>query len=253
MDGRSLLPENKKNFNLRSLFNLVVLLTLAFFVYLMVGITLEYLPYNTDVGFLQIKQEYIDIDIWRTAFFVHVYMSMWVLLAGFTQFSAKLRGRYPGLHRAMGYIYAIDVLFVTGPAGLLMGFYANGGIASKTSFVLLAVGWIAFTAIAVKKAKDGDYDAHRDFMIRSYALTLSALTLRAWKWSINNSVELPPMDVYRAVAWLGWVPNLFIAEIIIWRYKSLARRAAREFTLKRQNAAAQVPTLDHGSAGYQQH
>ena len=55
-------------------------------------------------------------------------------------------------------------------------------------------------------------------MIRSYALTLSALTLRAWKWGITNSFELPPMDVYRAVAWLGWVPNLLLAEWII-RFK----------------------------------
>jgi hypothetical protein len=55
-------------------------------------------------------------------------------------------------------------------------------------------------------------------MIRSYALTLSALTLRAWKWSITNTVELPPMDVYRAVAWLGWVPNLLIAELLIRRH-----------------------------------
>ena len=57
-------------------------------------------------------------------------------------------------------------------------------------------------------------------MIRSYALTLSAITLRAWKFGINNSFELPPMDVYRAVAWLGWVVNLGIAELIIYRLKN---------------------------------
>jgi hypothetical protein len=53
-------------------------------------------------------------------------------------------------------------------------------------------------------------------MIRSYALTLSALTLRAWKYAITNSIgEVHPMDVYRIVAWLGWGLNLIIAEIII--------------------------------------
>ena len=226
MDSGSLLPKNKKNINSRFLVNALLLSALAFFVFLMLRITLPYIPYNTDVGFLQIKQDYIDIDVWRTAFFVHVYMSTWVLLAGFTQFSRKLRVSYPALHRGLGYIYAIDVLFITGPAGLIMGFYANGGITSKVSFVMLAVLWITFTALAVKKAKGGDYDAHRDFMIRSYALTLSAITLRAWKWSINNSVSgLPPMDVYRAVAWLGWVPNIIVAEIIIRRSLVLQRRA----------------------------
>src|SRR3954454_21343714 len=224
MDSGSLLPKTKNFINRASLTNTVLLLTLAFFVWQMARITLPYIPYNTDVGFLRIKQDYIDIDVWRTAFFVHVYMSIWVLLAGFTQFSKRVRNGYPALHRGLGYIYAIDVLFITGPAGLIMGFYANGGITSKVAFVTLAVLWITCTAMAVKKAKEGDYDAHRDFMIRSYALTLSALTLRAWKWSINNSVELPPMDVYRAVAWLGWVPNILLAEFIIWRYRYTAAK-----------------------------
>ena len=224
MDSGSLSPQSREIFNRRMVVSFLLLATLAFFVFLMARITVPYIPYNTDVGFLQIKQDYLDITFWRTAFFVHVYMSIWVLLAGFTQFSVRLRQKYRSLHRALGYIYAIDVIFITGPAGFIMGFYANGGIPSKISFVTLAVGWIAFTAIAVKKAKEGDYDAHRDFMIRSYALTLSAITLRAWKWSINNSVELPPMDVYRAVAWLGWVPNILLAEFLIWRYKYQAKQ-----------------------------
>ena len=122
----------------------------------------------------------------------------------------KIQGqRYANPHA-----YA-DVLFITGPAGLLMGVYANGGLPSKISFVMLAVGWITFTAIALVKAKKGDFASHRRFMIRSYALTLSAVTLRAWKWTITNSFELPPMDVYRAVAWLGWIPNLIFAELLI--------------------------------------
>ena len=180
---------------------------------------MTYIPYNTDVGFLRIKQQYIHIDFWRTAFFIHVYASIWVLLAGFTQFSKKLLRNRPGLHRAMGYIYVTDVLLITGPAGLIMGFYANGGIYSRIAFITLAVLWMFFTATALIKARQKDFKAHRKFMIRSFALTLSALTLRAWKYAINNTVELPPMDVYRAVAWIGWVGNLIVAEWIIRRTK----------------------------------
>jgi uncharacterized membrane protein len=224
VSGGSLLPKAKTFFNREVVVNGLLLFTLAFFIWQMARITVAYVPYNTDVGFLRIKQDYIDIDVWRTAFFTHVYMSLWVLLAGFTQFSKKLRAKRPRLHRGLGYIYALDVVLITGPSGLIMGFYANGGIPSKIAFVILAVGWITCTAIAVLKAQQGDYDAHRDFMIRSYALTLSALTLRAWKLGINSSFELPPMDVYRVVAWLGWVPNLLLAEFIIWRYKYVARK-----------------------------
>jgi len=173
---------------------------------------------------LRIKQDYIDIDHWRIAFFIHVYASIWALLAGFTQFSENIRTFYARLHRAFGYIYVTDVLLITGPAGLLMGLYANGGVTSKISFVTLAIGWMTFTAIALGKAMKGDFVGHRDFMIRSYALTLSAVTLRAWKWAMTNTVELPPMDVYRAVAWLGWVPNILVAELLIRRYYLQRRR-----------------------------
>ena len=212
-------------------FNGVLLLTLAFFTWLMADITAAYIPYNTDVGFLRIKQHYIHIDHWRLAFFIHVYASLWALLAGFTQFSKSLLRNRPKLHRSFGYVYVVDVLLVTGPAGLLMGFYANGGLSSRIAFVLLAALWIFFTAMALIKARQKDFRAHRQYMIRSYALTLSALTLRAWKYSITNSFELPPMDVYRSVAWLGWVPNLLIAE---WIIRKPSKNKAKKISLKKR-------------------
>jgi uncharacterized membrane protein len=204
-------------FTRTNIWNASLLLTLAFFTWLMATITLEYIPYNTDVGFLRIKQDYIGIDHWRLAFFIHVYASMWVLFAGFTQFSKRLLKKNPSLHRTLGYIYVVDVLLITGPAGLVMGFYANGGTLSRIAFILLAVLWIFFTAMALIKAKQKDFKAHRNYMIRSYALTLSALTLRAWKYGITNTMTLPPMDVYRVVAWLGWVGNLAVAEWLIYK------------------------------------
>ena len=234
----SVLLKFRNYFNSGPAFNIALLLTLAFFTFLMARITVAYIPYNTDVGFLRIKQSYIDIDHWRIAFFVHVYASLWVLLAGFTQFSTRIQDHYPKLHRTFGYIYVTDVLLVTGPAGLLMGFYANGGLPSKISFVTLAVLWMTFTATALVKIKRGDFRAHRNFMMRSYALTLSAITLRAWKWSITNSFDLPPMDVYRAVAWLGWVPNLAIAEFLIWRYSQRFKKPAQTaFVLNSSSAS----------------
>lgn len=208
--------------------NYGLLALLAFFCWLMARITITYIPYNTDVGFLRIKQEYISIDVWRTAFFIHVYASMWVLFAGFTQFSKKLLRHNAKLHRTMGYIYVTNILLITGPAGLLMGFFANGGLLSRVGFVMLAVLWIYFTAMALIKTRKKKFREHRNYMILSYALTLSAITLRAWKYAITNTMTLPPMDVYRVVAWLGWVGNLIVAIYIVRRANnkkiSLGRR-----------------------------
>lgn len=202
----------------KNIFFALVLATLAFFSFLMLRIIYAYIPMQTDVAFLQLKQQYIHITEWRIAFFVHVFSSLLVLFAGFTQFSKKLLKQKPKLHRALGYIYVTDILLVTGPAGLLMSFYANGGISSRIGFVLLSFLWMVFTAVALYKAITKKFAAHRVFMIRSFALTLSAISLRIWKVVLAAFTTIPPMDRYRIIAWLGWTLNLLIAEWIIYQY-----------------------------------
>ena len=188
-----------------------------FFCLLMLRITIQYIPYNTDVAFLRIKQDVIDVPFYKIAFFTHVYTTMFVLIAGFTQFSAYIRKHFREFHRYSGWVYAFTVLFLAGPSGFYMGIYANGGIISQTAFCLLAVLWIYFTSMAIKSAVKRDFKSHRKYMIRSFALTLSAITLRAWKYVLVFVFEPRPMDVYQLVAWLGWIPNLIIAEIIIYK------------------------------------
>jgi hypothetical protein len=201
------------------------LLLLAFFSFLMLRIIFIYIPLQTDVGFLQLKQSYLPITEWRIAFYTHVFTSMLTLVVGFTQFSNYLLKHYKKLHRSMGYIYVINILLVTGPAGLLMSFYANGGISSKIAFVLLSFLWIYFTAMALSKAIKKQFIAHRIFIIRSFALTLSAVSLRCWKVVIATFTDMPLMDRYRLIAWLGWVLNLIIAEWYIYYYiKNKERR-----------------------------
>ena len=118
----------------------------------------------------------------------------------------------------MGAIYIVTVLLLTGPSGLIMGFFANGGPLSVVAFSTLALLWWWFTFKAYTAIRNRDYEAHSKFMYRSFALTLSAVTLRLWKYVIVNYLyEMPPMDLYRLVAWLGWVPNLILAEILIYK------------------------------------
>jgi hypothetical protein len=124
----------------------------------------------------------------------------------------------------MGRLYVVDVLFVTGPAGFVMALYANGGMPSRTAFVILAILWIFTTAMAYRQVVRRKFASHREWMIRSYALTLSAISLRAWKLSLVLLFHPHPMDVYRMAAWLGWVPNLLLAELLIRRSRIAARR-----------------------------
>ncbi|MEO8513721.1 MAG: DUF2306 domain-containing protein [Ignavibacteria bacterium] len=194
-----------------------LLLIYGFFAYLLLKISLQYIPYNTDVAFLRIKQDVIDIPFYKLAFFTHVYTAIFVLPAGFTQFSAYIRRNFVLIHKYTGWIYAVTVILLAGPSGFYMGLHANGGAVSQVSFCLLAVLWIYFTTMAIVKAVKGDIKSHREFLIRSFALTLSAITLRAWKYLLVFLLQPKPMDVYQVVAWLGWIPNIIIAELIIMK------------------------------------
>ena len=181
----------------------------------MLKITMQYIPYDTDTAFLRIKQDVIDVPFYKLAFFMHVYTAILVLPAGLTQFSSYIRKNLIYLHKTNGWLYATVVVLFAGPSGFYMGLFANGGLISQISFCILAVLWITFTITAIIKITKGDIRSHRAFLIRSFALALSALTLRGWKYFIILAFHPRPMDAYQIVAWLGWVPNLIIAELII--------------------------------------
>jgi len=184
----------------------------VWFVYLMLLITLQYVPAATDVAFLRIKPEEVALWYYPGVFFGHVYTSIFVLVLGGPQFVAVLRLRWPGVHRQTGKVYILLILLVAAPTGLVMGWHANGGPWSQLSFCLQAVLWWWFTWRAWRLALRQDWDSHRAFMLRSFALTLSAVSLRAWKWLIVMTLAPGPMDTYRVVAWLGWMGNLVVVE-----------------------------------------
>ncbi|WP_235894380.1 DUF2306 domain-containing protein [Flavobacterium zepuense] len=202
-----------------SKWNYILIAAFAYFYWLMLKITLYYVPYNTNVAFLQIKQtEVTSLPEYRYLFYAHVYTSIFVLLFGFLQFIIPRAGNGKVIHRFSGYQYVFLILAFAAPSGIYMGLHANGGLPSKLSFILLGTLWWVTTWVAMIKIRKGKFLQHRDWMIRSFALCLSAVTLRFWKVIIVYLFHLPPIDVYQVIAWLGWVPNLIIAEILIYNY-----------------------------------
>ncbi|MQP28704.1 DUF2306 domain-containing protein [Sphingobacterium faecium] len=197
-------------------YNLVLILLFAYSCMLMGEITWRYRNFELDASFLQIKQtEITEISWYKYAFYIHVIFAILALPAGFTQFNKTILKTFPGLHKTLGYLYVVVILFFAAPSGFLIGMKANGGLVAQVAFTLLAVSWFYYTLQAVLKAKNGDFKAHKNFMIRSFALTCSALTLRYWKVIVVYFFQPNPMDLYPLIAWLGWIPNLLIAEWII--------------------------------------
>ena len=192
-------------------------LVLSVATYLMLRMLIDYASFKDNIHFLQFKQDYIHIPLWKAAFYIHVFSSILALAAGFTQFSKEVLLRYRQLHRIVGRIYAIDILVLNFPAGMIMAVYANGLLPSKIAFVILDCLWFLFTYKAVVAARQGRIAEHKEFMIRSYALTFSAITLRTWKLILLHTFHPDPLTLYMIDAWMGFVPNLLFAEWLIRR------------------------------------
>lgn len=200
---------------------IIVLIIFSYLVFLMIKICLSYFPWSNTAHFLILKQDVIDNHFWRFAFQIHVVISSLVLLAGFTQFFEFIRIRYPKLHRSGGWLYILTTLIFALPSGMVLAFSANGGWITQLCFVLLGLLWGMSTMLALYYAYQQKWIIHRDWMIRSFALALSALSLRTWKiilYAIQPYADwLTPLYIYQLEAWLGWVINLIIAEWIILR------------------------------------
>lgn len=193
---------------------------LAFFWWLMFGIVAQYRHGQTDLDFLQTKQHIIHAAHYRWAFYLHISSSLLILAAGLTQFSAYLLRKKAGLHRWIGRIYTAFILLLSGPSGLVMAFYANGGSLAKASFITLSIAWWASTWVAWRMIRNGRPVEHGAWMIRSYALTLSAITLRILQYGFATLTDLDMETSYRMVAWPSWLLNWMIAEWLIayWQW-----------------------------------
>jgi hypothetical protein len=97
-----------------------------------------------------------------------------------------------------------------------MGFYGNGNDMTKLSFVLLAVLWWFSTWKSYQLIRQKNIQAHGAWMMRSYALTLSAITLRMMQFFISQyNYDIAPEDIYNIIAYPSWMLNALIAELII--------------------------------------
>ena len=197
-------------------FKIVLILIFGYFFWLMLRMTLEYIPAQSDVSFLMIKQTEVNTHTeYLYFFYAHVYTSIFVLFSGFIAVFVKPKAAFRNLHRFFGKIYVILLLLLAAPSGIYMGFYANGGILAKISFVILGILWWFTTYKAYLEIRKKNVLNHKKWMYRSYALAVSAITLRLWKVVLVYFFQPNPMDVYEVIAWLGWVPNLILIEILI--------------------------------------
>ncbi|WP_184543554.1 DUF2306 domain-containing protein [Mucilaginibacter sp. FT3.2] len=169
--------------------------------------------------FLGFKQAAIKTGWYMPAFYCHIFASSIILLLGFFQFSERVYSNRP-LHKALGKIYVFGVLFIAAPGAYVMTLFVNRGTGVFISFLAQNTLWVASTLLAFTLIKKGNIDEHVKMMRRSYGLAFGAVTLRFYILLFHvfgNGVNFD--NNYIIIAFLSWVPNLILVEMINLRAK----------------------------------
>jgi uncharacterized membrane protein len=176
----------------------------------------RYLTFNPEVFFGEQREVYKSHQFWL---YLHILGGIVAIATGPFQFVKTIRQKRLGLHRVMGRVYLTGCL--SGAiGGLYMATMAYGGFASTMGLGSLAIMWLITGTMALVRIKQRNVKAHREWMIRSFALTLAAAMLRIYLIAHGilegtGATEVPFIEAYTAITWLCWVPNLFVAEWII--------------------------------------
>ncbi len=149
---------------------------------------------------------------------VHAAGAATALLLGPFQFRPTLRRRWPRLHRWTGRAYVAGCL-VGGASGLVLAAGTSAGPVAQSGFSAVGVLWMYVTARGWGTARAGRFPEHRRWMIRSFALTFAAVTLRIYL-PTAMTLGFSLTSTYQVIAWLSWVPNAALAEIYLRRGKA---------------------------------
>jgi uncharacterized membrane protein len=156
---------------------------------------------------------------------IHVIGGVVALLVGPLQFVRTIRERRPAIHRASGRIFAAACL-IGAPSGFVLALGTTAGPVAAVGFAIPAVLWPAFTWLGVRAVLERRFDDHREWMLRSYAMTANAITLRLLLPG-SALLGIPFFTAYPVIAWLGWIINMAAVEYYI-RRKRLSKNAFPE-------------------------
>lgn len=142
---------------------------------------------------------------------------------GLFQFSSKLRDSLPKVHRAIGYFY-VGAVAVGSLAGFPLALMFSDPLPPESrahlvpavfGFASLSAVWPVTTLFALVRARQLRFDEHRAWMLRSYCLTFSFVTVRLFA----PAMLLLTHDSFNSVNFsvLSWPLNLVIAEWLIRR------------------------------------
>ncbi|MFS3927076.1 hypothetical protein CHN50_04060 [Priestia aryabhattai] len=179
----------------------------------------------TFTKFLQYKGslDLLQNSIWLICLRLHIVLSLLALIIGPIAFLKSTRSKNKVIHRTVGKVYIISI-FINFFPGLFVSFYATGGLISTIGFICLNVAWFYTTYQAYRTIKAKRIQLHKEWMIRSYSLTLANTTIYVVTLLLNKALQLDYILSYQVAVSISWIVNLLIAQFIVLIIKENARK-----------------------------
>ncbi len=193
-------------------------LPIGFFSLLIVYNTIPYFNFKQDFIFITERAVLFLKPIYKYSFYTHIFAGIFCILTALLQFSSFILKKRKAIHIWSGRIYVFVVLVIGAPTGLFMSFFAKGSMAEKCLFMFMAISWFYFTAKGLMAVTQKSIKQHKSWMIRSYAMALTAVTFRIY-YIILYLLDIELTKNYEVSLWMSVVGNLLAAEFIIF-YKA---------------------------------
>lgn len=156
----------------------------------------------------------------RWVLIAHITAGGGALVFGLLQFWPKLRVYSTKLHRLIGFIYLLAIL-VSSICALVLALttaYAINWAYAFSLQVWVSV-WISSTLLAYYAALRRDFRLHKEWMVRSYLVTLAFIIS-------GLALKLPAVqrlgsfsDISPSAFWAGWSIPLYIYQLLLARVR----------------------------------
>ncbi|MBT2655618.1 DUF2306 domain-containing protein [Bacillus sp. ISL-18] len=164
----------------------------------------------------KMEDQNFSVSTWKWFFYPHILLGTISLAIGPFQLT-KLSQKKRHLHKLLGKVYAVAIFI-----NILMVPYltlsATGGKGSTIAFLILDLFWLWTTSMGVLKAAQRKILAHKEWILRSYAITWVFVTFRVVM--VPLLIFLDKSLAFPLAVYLGIGINLLFIE---WRNRKNKR------------------------------
>ena len=200
----------------RVLFQMLFWIPIIGFSLLLIYNTLPYFSFNKEFDFIEERSFLFQSNFYNACFYIHIAAGALCIGTALIQFSRYILKKSKAIHRFSGKIYVFVVLFLGAPTGLYMSFFAKGSFWERALFMFMAGWWFITTLYGLKTIHKRNVVAHKVWMIRSYAMAMTAVTFRVYH-ILFFVLGWGHLENYELSLWISVIGNMLFAEWIIYR------------------------------------